>query len=193
MESELYKRYALLKASGRRNEAKACLDAFLASFKTLAEKQLWVFEFLESGDFGHKIRHEIYEELIYPVLLDGYLKQDPDSVEWLAKTTSNLHEMKSPHPSLWRKGEYTLLREAYELRPRSELGAILLQKLLREFEYAHHEWPMGILYGSDGATKHECEEYLRDIEFARSLDTDLKHSEYLNLFEAQVREYLGRI
>ena len=83
MNLDLYDQFIRLNNSGRRNEAKAALDLFIASAESPANVQKWVFPFLENGGYGHKSRHEIYEKLVYPVLLEGYLKHDAKSILWL--------------------------------------------------------------------------------------------------------------
>jgi hypothetical protein len=126
MNLELYERFVALKDAGRRAEAKPYLDSFIASFETQDEIQKWVFKFLREGNYGHRIRHEIYENLVYPTLLKGYLERDAESVEWLARTVDSLYQLKSPHPLLYRKPEFQLWKEAYDLHPSEQIREKLL-------------------------------------------------------------------
>jgi hypothetical protein len=130
---------------------------------------------------------------VYPTLLDGYLKNDFRSVTWLAKTTLNLSKLKSVHPALHEKSEFALFKEAYSLKPTTEIREGLLKSLLNQFGYAMHEWPSGILFGTDGATRLECKQILQEIEFARSLDFEARHSIFLSTFEVRVLEYIDRL
>ena len=193
MDTDLYEQFIILKDSGRKAEAKVSLDLFIASFATLEQKRDWVYSYLEEGKYGQRIRHEIYENLVYPVLLDGYLRNDANSVAWLAKTANNLYKVKSPHPVLKGKHEFTLFKETHDLEPSAEVEAELLSALLKWFSYAQHEWPAGILYGPNGADISESEEYLLDVQFARSLDRDKEHEDFLSQFESKVREYIQRL
>ncbi|MBW4553017.1 MAG: hypothetical protein KME35_18190 [Aphanocapsa sp. GSE-SYN-MK-11-07L] len=193
MNADLYEQFISLKNSGRKVETKVAFDSFIATFKTLDQKRAWVFSFLEAGNYGHKVRHEIYENLVYPVLLDGYLGRDASSVAWLARTASNLYALKSPHPSLKDKTELALFKEAYSLEPREEIRANLLKTLINWFSFSQHEWPAGILYGMDGANVEQCEEILQEIDFARSLDRQNKYDGYWSEFEAKVNEYIERL
>jgi hypothetical protein len=193
MNADLYEQFVSLKNLGKKGEAKAALDSFIASFETLEEKRVWVHSFLEAGDYGHRVRHEIYENLVYPVLLDGYLKGDATSVAWLARTASNLYVIKSPHPLLKHKTDFALFKEAYRLEPNERIGTDLLSTLINWFSFSQHEWPAGILYGMDGADIEQCEDILQEIKFARSLDHQRKYEGYLSEFEAKVHEYIKRL
>src|SRR5690348_5477105 len=152
MDAELYQQYIALKNVGKKAQAKAVLERFLASFGSGEEKEQWVRAFLESGDFGYRIRHEIYEQLVFPVLLKGYHAKDPWSLLWLAKTDQNLYSARWLHSQVDFKSEYQLLKELYEITPDEMTRNQLLRSNLTWFEYCQHEWPAGILYGMDGAS-----------------------------------------
>jgi hypothetical protein len=193
MKADLYEQFVSLKNLGKKAEAKVAIDTFIASFESWEEKQVWVYSFLNSGGNGCRIRHEIYENLVYPVLLDGYLKGSVASIVWLARTASNLYTIKSPHALLKHKTDFALFKEAYELEPSEEIGAQLLNALLDWFHFSQHEWPAGILYGMDGANMEQCEEILQEVEFARSLDIQRRYDGYFSGFEIKVHEYVKRL
>ena len=192
MNAELYQKFITLKETGKKSEAKAVLAEFIASFKTEEQKRKWTWEFLECGEYGHKIRHEIYAELIFPVLLEGYRRNDAHSLHWLAKTAQNLYANSALRSQVDNKGEYQFLQEAHKLAPSEENRNALLRWHLKWFGYCEHEYPAGILYGIDGATLAECEEILQGIEFVRTLDNGT-HAQYLHEFEAKVCEYRQRL
>ncbi len=193
MDEERYEQYRTLKASGKKREAKVALDTFIDSFTSRDDKRQWVRTFLTRGDFGHKIRHEIYERLVFPVLLEGHNRRDAWSTLWLARTYPNLHDSPSLHSHIAQKTEWQLLREAYDIEPNDEVRACLLQTDLDWFDYCQHEWPAGILYGYDGATFAECEELLSEAAFARTLDIERKHAAFLEEFERKVKQYQQRL
>jgi hypothetical protein len=192
MDNALYQKFVALKEIGKKTEANTALEEFIASFHTPEEKQEWAWDFLEHGEYGHKIRHELYTEVIFPVLLEGYRRNDARSLFFLAKTAQNLYADRSLLSQVDNKGEYQLLREADALTPTEEIRHALLRWDLNWFGHCEHEYPTGILYGSDGATLAECEEILQEVEFARTLD-DGTHATYLQEFEAKVREYRQRL
>jgi len=192
MNTDLYEQFVTLKDSGKKADAKEVLDLFIASFQTPEGIRDWVFRFLESGDYGHRIRHEIYEKLVYPVLLNGYLENDVCSIEWLAKTFSNLVCLKSRHKLLEDKCPFTLYREAFTLGPNKENKAYVLNQLIRWFQFAEHEWPDYLIWGTDD-TIEEYEDLLNEVDFARSLDDQNEHEYFLFQFEAKVNEYIRRL
>lgn len=193
MNQALYDQYLRLKEAGRKKEAKASLDRFIASFRPTEAKKPWVQEFLKGGGHGHRVRHEIYEHLVFPVLLEGYKQQDAWSTFWLAKTAQNLYTFPPLHSRINFKTEWQLLREAWEIGPSEEIKESLLRAALARFDYDQHEWPAGILYGSDGASAAECEEILNEITFVRTLDRDAVNAPFLQEFERRVEEYTQRL
>lgn len=193
MDTKLYEQFLTLKNQGQKDAAQSALRAFIASFRTAEEKRSWVFSFLQEGHYGHKIRHEVYQQLVYPVLLEGYLRYDPISVLWMARTAHQLHTIPKLHPRLQDKSGFSLLREAYQLQPHEEVRCDLLAMLLNRFSYAQHEWPAGILFEADGATPEQCQEMLQEIAFARQLDHENQYSISFSEFEARVQQYIVRL
>jgi hypothetical protein len=192
MDEAAYRQYVTYKNAGRKAQAKVALGAFLASLKPADDTQAWTKAFLEGEDVGHQIRHEIYERLVFPVLWQGYEHNDAWSLLWLAKTVNNLYRSPALHALIGYKSERELLMEAYRLQPSDEVQQLLLNADLRFFAYSQHEWPAGILYGSDGASLAECDDILQQVSFARGLDTG-DNEAFLNAFESKVREYKMRL
>lgn len=202
---ELYQRFVMLKEAGKKQEATAALNAFLASCGThdadtfqpaeAAEakaKRAWVYAFLEQHRYGHKVRHELYAQLIFPVLLEGYRLQDARNVYWLAATAPNLYDSPGLHILVGTKTEEALLREAYAIQPVEAVRKRLLIALLNWLRYCQHEWPAGILYDADGANLAQCEEILQEAAFAQSLDTG-ENAAFFEEFERRVQEYRQRL
>lgn len=192
MDLQLYQQFVTLKAQRKKSEAKDALTDFIASFQSFEEKQQWVHAFLESQPLAqaHKIRHELYEQLVFPVLREGYERKEAWAIRWLAKTVQNLYAVPALHAIIGRKSELQLLKEAYALEPLAEIRGDLLQVELRWFAYCQHEWPLGILYGTNQATRGELEDILREIEFTKTLDKAAAHAVFLADFEQKVRSCL---
>ena len=190
MNPELYLRHLHLKHRGQRPESNRVMNEFIDSFSTEEEKDTWVDEFLKSGEYGHHINYDLYARLVFPVLLKRYRRQERESMLWLAKTIHNIGRNLSLFEEVG-KGKYGFLLEAYTLLPDEETRQKLLGSLCGDLDYAQHEWPAGILIGSNGATLEECEEYLKDVVFARTLD-DGDEREFLDTFEARVKTYMER-
>jgi hypothetical protein len=131
--------------------------------------------------------------VIFPVLLDGYHRRDAWSLLWLARTAQNLYASRSLHALVDFKSEQQLLREAYQIDPNEELRNLLLHTLLKWFAYCQHEWPTGILCGTDGASAADCDQLLKEARFARTLDVGGANEPFLREFERRTREYGERL
>ncbi|MEH2376036.1 hypothetical protein [Nostoc sp.] len=198
MELEYYKQYLHYKKLGFRTQARQHLQQFIASFASFAEKELWTYKFLETQEyeFGwHIIRYELYEQVVFPVLLSGYQKRDHWSVLWLARTANNFYKVKHLHKQIDFKTDYGLLKECYLLAPNNnEVHKDLLSIQIRWLQYCIHEYPTGILYGAvNGATIDECQEILSEIEFARKLDVEKNQEKFLNEVQSKILEYIVRL
>jgi hypothetical protein len=194
MDIHYFERFKKALELGKRAEAAAALKPFIESFSSFDEKADWTKGYLASEPIGHKVRHEVYENVIFPVLLEGYRRSDPWSLRWLARTVQNLYQCDHLWMQIDRKTDYALLKELVELCPDDD-GARndLLSRQIEGFHYSVHEWPAGILYGRDGATIEECIEILEEVAYARSLDRGFLHERFLNDFEAKVHEYQQRL
>lgn len=194
MNSTHYERYKVFKEAGRRAEASAEIGLFVKSLETFDEKSSFVRWFLEHEPQGQKIRHELYEHVIFPVLLDGYRRRDPWSLWWLAITAQNLYGAKH----LWHQvdgiTDFALLQELHGLSPNDDQVRIkLLERQMEWFQFCVHEWPAGILYGMDGATLEQCQEIADAVECAIQLDKEGRYTEFLADFSAKLRQYRARI
>jgi len=198
MNADLFDQYEQLLASGRRSEAGPVVRAFIDSFESSDEKAEWTRWFLENRPFEGKIRHELYEEVIFPVLLQAYRDGDAWSTWWLARTEQNFCQNKAFREAIGRKGRIDLLKELLALEPGHEKARLeLLGAYLQWLSYLTHEWPAGLCYnehqGRQGpVTVEECDEILEEIQYARKLDAEGKHAKGFDEDEQIVREYRSK-
>jgi len=194
MNSALYEGYLARLAEGRRKDAGLMLDAFLRSFNSSEEREQWTRTFLKTHTYGTRVRHEIYAELIFPVLLAGSKRNDVWSLYWLAGTCQNLYTAHGLYEQIKFKGEIDLLKDAYAIdHNSSEACEALLKSLLNYFCYASHEWPAGILWGNDGATLEQCNEIMSEVTLARELDRECIYASSIDEFESKVKQYKKRL
>lgn len=89
MNIEYYNAFLEYQEKGLKKKAAACIQAFISSFESEDEIRNWVWFNLEDlvSNRHSRIRHEIFSELVYPVLKRGYLKMtlNPFSA-WQADT-----------------------------------------------------------------------------------------------------------
>jgi hypothetical protein len=189
-----FEEYRELKDSGRRPEATAALAKFISSFAGMEEKTVWTRWYLESEQIGLKIRHELFEQVILPVLVEGYQRRDPWALRWLARTTQNLQHSKDLCGEIEFKTGWAFLKDLVAMCPEDDDARTeLLGCHVGWFRHCVHEWPTGILYGMDGATVGECDEILAAVAESRHLDRDHKHAAFLDDFETKVIQYKARI
>jgi len=181
-------------AEGRRKDAAVMLDAFLRSFNSSAEREQWTRTYLNTHTYGARVRHEIYAELIFPVLLAGSKRNDAWSLYWLAGTCQNLYSAHRLYALIKFKGKTDLLKEAYAIdRTSTEVRQALLKSLLDDFAYASHEWPAGILWSMNGATLEQCNEFMSEVTLARELDRESTYASSIDEFESKVKQYKKRL
>ena len=194
MNSALYEGYLARLSEGRRKDAGLMLDAFLRSFNSSEEREQWTRTFLKTHTYGAKVRHEVYAELIFPILFAGSKRNDAWSLYWLAGTCQNLYSAHKLYEIINFKGKTDLLKEAYAIDCNStEVRQELLKSLLDDFAYASHEWPAGILWSVNGATLNQCTEIMSEVALARELDRDCAHALSIDDFESKVKHYKERL
>ncbi|WP_196140637.1 hypothetical protein [Aliikangiella sp. G2MR2-5] len=177
MQIEFFKKYEEAKNLGLKKQASQHIKQFVESFDGGDEEKLWVKDYLEQRDYGHKVRHELYDRVIFPYLKEGYLKNDPWALYWLAETIQNIYSSEKLHEQIDYKSDYFLLKQSFKLdSSNDDIRKSLLNSIANQLGYATHEWPTGVLYAPDESPK----DLIDEIEFGRSLD---KEGKYTELFE----------
>lgn len=191
---QLYEAFEQQLSAGRRKEAAQAITRFVQSFSGLDEKRQWTEAFLSGWKGSHKIRHELYEQVIFPALLDSYQRSELWGIRWLARTARNLYQASALWEQIDRKSEYQLLDQLLSITPHdAEARAELLAVQIDWLRHCGHEWPSGILYGNDGATLRQCAEIEQAVTKARALDLCRNYSAFLTEFEAKLDEYVSRL
>ncbi len=196
MNRELFKEFESLRDRGLKKKASIAINDFIESFENDLEKEEWTKDYLNLYSEGNngKIRHELFDRVIFPVLLKGYKERDLWSYMMLIKFIQNIYQAHELHKKLDQKSDHTLLKECVALFPEADEPKLkLLQAQIRWFEHCEHEWPSGILYGMNGATPPQLEEILSEISHARKLDKSDRYCEYLDRFEDRVHEYKKKL
>lgn len=193
MDLEKYDTFVRMTQQGRRKDATVAVQEFAASFRDLEEKRRWTREYLESGPDLDQIRHELYEQVIFPVLVDGWRRDEPWSLWWLARTGRNYQRSQD----LWLQVRQTparLLQRLHKMQPDDDkVRLAYLDTQLDWLGFAGHEWPGGILYGMDAANLEQCEGIAELLAETRALDREGRHAEYLDQFEGRLAQYVARL
>jgi len=196
MDIENFETYKAYNEKGLKKPATASLHKFIASFLGDSERQDWVWSYLATLEKNNhcRIRHEIFTELVYPVLKQGYLNQDFDATFWLGQLTQNIYQNKALHEELDFITEYQLYLKCYQLKPNSvEVISVLLKVMVQQLEYALHEYPSAILWDNNSANLAQCEELAKELAFARKLDGESKYNLFFNDVEDKLSTYSARL
>jgi hypothetical protein len=196
MNIDYFNEYLYYKNKGIKPKAKEYILKFINSFENYEEKESWTLENLSKlkQDSNGRLRNELFEEIIFPVLFNGYKNKNVSLMIWLVKLWQNYYQNKR----IWEKINYKtcleIIKECYEIEPNNnDVIDIYLELEISWIAYSKHEWPSGILFGNDGATKEECNIILEEIPLLYKLDRNKKHFEYIKDYENKVREYMDRI
>ncbi|QQO07666.1 hypothetical protein [Breznakiella homolactica] len=196
MNIEYFTKYCEYESNGLRKGAKEQLRKFIESFDNFDEKESWTIEYLPSLkiNMNSRIRNEIFEEIVFPVLLKGYNEKNITLMIWLVKLSQNLYQ----NQKIWEKIDYKtdmqIIRECWEIDPRNaEIQDIYLDLEIRGIAYSIHEWPSGILIGNDGATLEESKALLKEVPFLKSLDRNNKFKNVIADYEDKLKQNIQRL
>ena len=194
MNIEYYFEYLHFKSIGIKPKIKEAIKKFIESFKNDSEKESWTIEYLPKLEFDSngRIRNELFEEIIFPVLWNGYKNKNVSLMIWLVKLEQNYYQNTNIMKSMGYKSSNQIIRECYEIDPNNEeIIDLFLELELKWISYATHEWTDEfpyILVGNDGATKEECKKLLENISFLHKLDRNKGYSKYINEYEKKIKQ-----
>lgn len=196
MNIEHYQKFKKYEELGLKKEASKSVRAFISTFDDDTEIENWVWDSLPDLEMNRhsRIRHEIFSELVFPVLKRGYQIGDVKCTMWLGKLIQNIYQAKGLDEELGWVTDLSLFNKCYEIDPSNEeVRLLLLEKIVDWLQYSEHEWPSGILYGNNEATLAECSEISIEIERVLKLDKEFKYSEFIKQYVKKFTEYRGRI
>ncbi len=196
MEIGKYNEFIELDNKGIKKKAKLALSEFINSFLSFEEKEKWTYEYLPKLQENHhsRIRHELYEEVIFPVLLDGFRKRQVKAMHWIVKTMQNLYSAQELYKEIDYKSPFEIIKECYEIDPcNSEINETFLNIEIDFISFSQHEWPSGILNGMNGANLEECYEIKDELSLVKNLDKDKKYEKYINEYEVKLEIYIERL
>lgn len=193
MNRDLYERFKELKTQRLPVEASEAMTDFIKSFASIVEKRSFTHWYFKNEFDGKKIRRDLYEHILFPVLLEGYNNSDAWSIKTLAETELNLYEAKSLWQQIGNKPKLVLLRQYLSLRPNDYNARWrVLSEQINSFRYCEQEWPSSIIYGEHEATEAECRKIAEEIASARKLDVEQKYKNYLDAFESKLAGYRNK-
>ena len=141
-----------------------------------------------------RLRNELFEEIIFPVLINGYNNKNVKLMIWLVILSQNYYQNERIWERMNYKTDYQIIKECYEIEPgNNEVIELYLKLEIEKINFSVHEWPYGILYGMNFATKEECKLLLEKTEFVKGLDRKKKYIDYISDYENKILEYMEEI
>jgi len=196
MNIEYYESFEKELEAGLKKQATASVKKFVDSFKSREDINNWVWSYLPNLEKNHHscIRYEIFINLVYPTLKQGFESNDYDSTLWLGKLVQNVYQTKGTFEELGSLTERDFYRKCYEIDSSNPEGkTLLLKSILNWFSHCEHEWPAGILYAMDGATNEQCEIIKNEIDFALTLVSFESDKAFIEQFRSKLRLYEERL
>ena len=164
---QTYNEFRFLKQSGRKAAARLVAMELIRMYRDDPDPE-FVFEICERCD--HKIDFMIWKELVLPVLAKG-VESNPRAIRGMIQTIQNLYSSKSDWEALAYVTEDQLTARLLTLCPGDAWAKQKrIDQLRKWLSYTIHEWPSGVLYGTDGASIEQCDEILDVAQELRSLD-----------------------
>ena len=192
MNIDYYENFSRELEAGLKKQASKSLRQFIDSFNDEADVQQWVWSFLPGLEKNRHscIRHELFIELVYPVLKRGFLAGDVASTLWLGKLSQNIYQSQGLFVELGSLFERDFYQKAYELQPENpEARQLLLNSIMSWLAHCQHEWPDCILHGMGVANAEECEDIRQQANLALSLADEQNDQEYIQGFLDKLTQY----
>lgn len=180
---------------GLRVKAKEAAYALIEALPSLNDKDAWTRANLHTlpTNGQSRIRHEIYDGIVFPALRAGYERNDPEAFYLLGKTWQNFISGDVFAKQIGFHSSEFFFERAYQVDPSSErYKRAFLGALIVKFDYLFHEWPSGILINHDNWPA-ELVELKSNIELASSLDESGQHVEDIREFLEKTNIYSDRL
>lgn len=187
-----YQRFLTCQQQGLKKPAAEAVRQFIDSFETDAEKSDWVWAYLPSLPINGqaRIRHELFNELIFPLLFNGWRNEDWQSTLWLGKLMNNVYQTETLHRAMGYTTDIQLFQQCYQWQPNHpDVRQAYLSSLIRGLSFCGHEYPPIILAGNHAANIADCAEIRQEIELARALDNNGQYREFLDSLMSDVQQY----
>ncbi len=186
-----YEKFLKLKESGLRQNANQIAPEVVSEFWESPSRDF--ISILCEVPEHHKINYILWRGIVFQ-WIKPRIETEAFAIRCLLKTIQNLYGDKEAHKQVGYLTEEDLTRQLFRLEPNNTWAKQqLLTILIRCLEYTIHEWPMGVLYGRDGATLEQCDEILEAVQELRFLDTDGLHYELASDVESKTRAYKLRL
>jgi len=197
MNIQFYNEFIDCSRKNLKTKAKEYINKFINSFDNFKEKELWTMKYLPNLEKTHDgyIRYELFEEIVFPVLWNGYKNKNISLMIWLVKLSENYYRNRKILEEINYKTDLEIIKECYEMDcDNNEIIDLYLSIEIRGINYAMHEWPSCILIGTSNTNLEDCEKELSEvIPIIKKLDRQKKYTDYINDYENKLKKYIKRL
>lgn len=192
---QLLEQFLRSDALGLKRESRQAVLAIVDAVSSLDAKKTWVQNHLHRLPLNRasRIRHEIFEHIVFPVLKAGFDRSDPEACYLLGKYSQNLYSKRDLFEQLGGRFETDFFRTAFQHDSNSvRYRRAYLSSLIGELRFVFHEWPTGILI--DHSDWHEALRELRgELSIALSLDDEGEYEALLAEWIENTEQYETRL
>lgn len=192
---QLLEQFLHFDALGLKREARQAVLAIVDAVSSLDAKKTWVQNHLDRLPLNRasRIRHEIFEHIVFPVLKAGFDRSDPEACYLLGKYSHNLYSSRVLFEQLGGRFATDFFRTAYQHDSDSvRYRRAYLSSLIAELRFVFHEWPTGILI--DHTDWHAAlRELSSKLSVAVSLDEEGKYEALLTDWNEHTEQYEARL
>lgn len=192
---ELLERFLHFEAIGLKEEATQTVLAIVDTLSSLEAMNAWTRNNLHRLPINKasRIRHELYERIIFPALKADFERGDPEASYLLGEHIQNLYSSHTLMEEIGQRSSRDFFRIAFQRDPSSvRYQRAYLGALISDLQFAFHEWPNGIII--DHKDWREGLSGVRDLlSLALSLDSDRAYYSLLSEWIENTDQYEKRL
>ncbi|MDC0658751.1 hypothetical protein N6L27_12135 [Leisingera sp. SS27] len=183
-------------ALGLRQKSKQAVLKLVEAVSSLEAKTVWTHNYLEQLPLNGsgRIRHEIYEDIVFPALQSGFDRGEAEASYLLGKYAQNLYARPALREQMEQRSEVDFFRLAFQGAPSSEkYRRAYLSSLMNSLRQDFHEWPTGILLDPAKPWRVALMDLKEELSIALSLDREGQFVALLGKWSEITEQYEKRL
>ena len=174
----IYSKFKALKEAGLRDQANEFANIIVVEWGRT--KDILFARQIANDAIDGKINQRLFRGILYPIIESGLEHNDKNAFIMAIKCVQNIYADKLVYKKLNYITEIQLLKRLIDADPANEWARIkYIDAITNWIKYCIHEWPTGILYGSDGATMDECDDIIVTIDETSKMDIECRYANLL--------------
>jgi hypothetical protein len=188
---DLLEQYLRFDALGLKLKTTQAVLSLVDAVSCMEAKVSWTRDNLDRLPLNRqgRIRHEIFENIIFPGLLDGFKNGDSEASYLLGSYAQNLYANPSIFEQVSERSALDFFRIAFQYDTSSaRYQHAYLSSIIKDLEYVFHEWPAGILIDPSNFSD-ALFELKGELSIALSLDRDKQYTTQLVEWREATEQY----